>query len=100
MRAAKAAGAIITAGSDAPVDTRDPRPFINMAMAVTRRLPGQPALGPQHRITLPEVIEAYTISGAQMLNIAADAGSLELGKSADFIDPRSRHLRPRRRGPP
>src|SRR4029077_19434529 len=85
VRAAKDAGAIITAGSDAPVDTRDPRPFINMASAVTRHIPGQPALGPQHRITLAEVVEAYTISGAQMLNIAADAGSLEAGKSADFV---------------
>jgi predicted amidohydrolase YtcJ len=85
VRAAKDAGAIITAGSDAPVDTRDPRPFINMATAVTRHIPGQPALGPQHRITLAEVVEAYTLSGAQMLNIAADAGSLEAGKSADFV---------------
>jgi predicted amidohydrolase YtcJ len=85
VRSAKAAGAIITAGSDAPVDTRDPRPFTNMAIAVTRRTPGLPALGPDQRITLPEVIEAYTISGARQLNIAADAGSLEVGKSADFI---------------
>jgi predicted amidohydrolase YtcJ len=85
VRSAKAAGAIITAGSDAPVDTRDPRPFTNMAIAVTRRTPGLPALGPDQRITLPEAIEAYTISGARQLNIAADAGSLEVGKSADFI---------------
>jgi predicted amidohydrolase YtcJ len=85
VRAAKDAGAILTAGSDAPVDTRDPRPFVNMATAVTRRLPGEPALGPQHRITIAEVVEAYTINGARMLNIAADAGSLEVGKSADFV---------------
>ncbi len=85
VRAVKEAGAIITAGSDAPVDTRDPRPFVNMAYAVTRRIPGQPALNPQQSITLPEVIEAYTISGARMLNIDHDAGSLEAGKSADFI---------------
>lgn len=85
VRAVKDAGAIITAGSDAPVDTRDPRPFVNMATAITRHLPGEPALGPQHRITVAEVVEAYTINGARMLNIAADAGSLEVGKSADFV---------------
>jgi predicted amidohydrolase YtcJ len=85
VRSVKSAGGIITAGSDAPVDTRDPRPFLNMAYAVTRRVPGQPALNPRESITLPEVIEAYTLSGAQMLNIAADAGSLETGKSADFV---------------
>ena len=84
-RAVKAAGGILTAGSDAPVDTRDPRPFVNMAIAVTRRVPLQPALGPQQSITLPEVIEAYTRGGAQMLNIDKDAGSIEVGKSADFI---------------
>ena len=85
VRSVKSAGGIITAGSDAPVDTRDPRPFLNMAYAITRRVPGEPALNPRESITLPEVIEAYTLSGAQMLNIAADAGSLESGKSADFV---------------
>jgi predicted amidohydrolase YtcJ len=85
VRSVKAAGGILTAGSDAPVDTRDPRPFVNMATAVTRRIPLQPALNPQQSITLPEVIEAYTNGGAQMLNIQNDAGSIEVGKSADFI---------------
>jgi predicted amidohydrolase YtcJ len=85
VRAVKNAGAVITAGSDAPVDTRDPRPFVNMAIAVTRRTPGEPALNAQQSLTLPEVIEAYTINGARMLNIAADAGSIEVGKSADFV---------------
>jgi hypothetical protein len=84
-RSVKAAGGILTAGSDAPVDIRDPRPFVNMAIAVTRRTPTQQPLGPQQSITLPEVIEAYTNGGAQMLNIDKDAGSLEVGKSADFI---------------
>ena len=30
------AGAILAAGSDAPVDTREPRPFVNIQQAVTR----------------------------------------------------------------
>jgi hypothetical protein len=33
VRAVKAAGAILTAGSDAPVETSDPRPFINIALS-------------------------------------------------------------------
>ncbi|MBS0377592.1 MAG: amidohydrolase family protein [Proteobacteria bacterium] len=84
-RSIREAGGILAAGSDAPVDTRDPRPFINMEVAVLRHLPGQQPLNAAQGITLPQVIEAYTINGARMLNVDKDAGSLEVGKSADFI---------------
>ena len=40
VRAVQNAGGITAAGSDAPVETRDPRPFVNMAHAITRRHPG------------------------------------------------------------
>jgi hypothetical protein len=85
VRAVKTAGGILTAGSDAPVETNDPRPFINISRAITRALPGQPALSRQQSITVREAIEAYTINGARMLNLQQQAGSLEPGKSADFI---------------
>ncbi len=86
VRSIKAAGAILAAGSDAPVDTRDPRPFINMQMAVTRAQPRLPPLNPTETITLPEVIEAYTLNGAKALGRASEFGSLQVGKSADFIE--------------
>ncbi|QUD88845.1 amidohydrolase [Phenylobacterium montanum] len=85
VRSIKAAGGVLAAGSDAPVDTRDPRPFINMQMAVTRAQPGLPALNPKESITLPEAIEAYTLGGARALGRQDEFGSLSLGKSADFI---------------
>jgi len=85
VKSVKTAGGILTAGSDAPVETRDPRPFINMAHAITRRTEGLPALNPEQSISIREVVEAYTINGARMLGREKEIGSLEVGKSADFI---------------
>ncbi|MFO1466965.1 MAG: amidohydrolase family protein [Steroidobacteraceae bacterium] len=81
----KAAGAILAAGSDAPVGTRDPQPFVNMAMAVTRRTPGQQPLNAEQTISIQDVLDAYTINGARLQSRDREAGSLEVGKSADFI---------------
>jgi predicted amidohydrolase YtcJ len=85
VRSAKAAGAVLLGGSDAPVETRDPRPFINMALAVTRRTPGQPAFNPAEAVSIRDAIDAYTINGAKYLNLDKDAGSIETGKSADLV---------------
>ena len=85
VRSIQAAGGILVAGSDAPVETSDPRPFVNMSRGVTRAYPGLPALNPQQSIALREVIDAYTVNGAQMLFLRDIAGSIEVGKSGDFI---------------
>ncbi len=85
VRQTKAAGAILVAGSDAPVNTRDPQPFVNMQFAVTRALPGLPPANPAEQISLDEVVQAYTLNGAKAMGRDKEFGSLSIGKSADFI---------------
>jgi predicted amidohydrolase YtcJ len=85
VRAVLEAGGVPVGGSDAPVDTYDPRPFINMADAVTRRFGNLPPLNKSQALTIREAIDSYTISGAKFLGWGTETGSLEPGKSADFI---------------
>jgi predicted amidohydrolase YtcJ len=85
-KSTKLAGGILVAGSDAPVFTHDPQPFINMQVGITRTLPGSQNSGnPREKLTIRDLVDAYTIHGAQVMGRAAEFGSLEVGKSADFI---------------
>ena len=79
------AGAVLVAGSDAPVDSRDPRPFMNIAAGITRAIPGGAAYNPQNSATLEQMLDAYTINGARAVRQDKLIGSIEPGKSADFI---------------
>ena len=85
VRATRDAGAILAAGSDAPVETRDPHPFYNISRALTRRIPGGEPLNASQSIGIQDALTAYTLNGARWLGIDRDAGSLEAGKSADFV---------------
>ena len=79
------AGGIISGGSDAPVETRDPRPFYNIQYAITRQHPGLLPLNPAERLSLVEALDTYTVNGAKALGMEQRIGSLEPGKAADFI---------------
>ena len=84
-RSTRDAGGILAAGSDAPVGTRDPQPFVNMQVGVTRSEPGLPPANPWERLTIRDLVDAYTMGGARAMGRSAEFGSLEVGKSADFI---------------
>jgi predicted amidohydrolase YtcJ len=81
-------GGIVTAGSDAPVDDRNPRPFFNMEQAVTREndaIRDGIVLNADERLDIHDTIAAYTINGARSLGQADRQGSIEVGKRADLI---------------
>jgi predicted amidohydrolase YtcJ len=56
-----------------------------MEIGVTRARRGLPPLSPWQRLNIRDLIDAYTINGARALNRASEIGSIEVGKSADFI---------------
>jgi hypothetical protein len=84
VRSMLEAGAVTVAGSDAPVDDRSPRPFINMAIGVTRQGEDGGVLNGAETIDIHQMIAAYTINGARALQQEAVTGSIEPGKKADL----------------
>ena len=79
------AGGVIVAGSDAPVDTRDPRPFVNIEGAVARDIYDAGQMNAGEALSIFDAVDAYTINAARALKQHAGVGSLERGKKADFI---------------
>jgi hypothetical protein len=80
----RASGAILAFGSDWPVTT--PNPFLEMEVAVTRQVPGEPDAGvlhPSQRIDLQAALAAFT-RGSAYLNHDDEAGTIAEGKRADL----------------
>ncbi|MFM8943793.1 MAG: amidohydrolase [Actinomycetota bacterium] len=85
------AGAELAAGSDWPVTSADP--LWEIAVAVHRRHPRcRPATGrahdetflPDERLSLDDVIRAFTLGSARVNHLDATTGTLEVGKDADL----------------
>ena len=79
------AGARVVAGSD--WISASMSPLYGIQVAVTRRPPdgSGPAWIPEQRVTLEEMLRAYTIDGAWLAGQEALTGSIEIGKAADLV---------------
>ena len=62
-------------------------PLETIQTALTRQRPGsaEAAFNPEQRLSLDEVLRAYTLGGAYANFLDRESGSLEVGKSADFV---------------
>lgn len=88
-----AGGAIMSAGSDAPVDGKLPRPFTDIMYGLIRGGWVEDSAGRDYwaamnraeRMRIEDLIDAYTINGARALRQDGITGSLEVGKKADLV---------------
>lgn len=81
------AGGLVAGGSDWPV-SESPNPLEGMQGLVTRadplgRAPG--TLWLEQAITAEEALEVFTINAARAMGLESETGSIEVGKSADFV---------------
>jgi len=74
---------VVGAGTDSPVTNYDP--WQNIYGFATRDTDVAGVLGPEHRISVAETLQAYTVGSATVLRMDDTIGSLAPGKAADFI---------------
>ncbi len=88
MRSLIDSGAIISLGSDFPVDELGAHPMISMEVAHTRQYPGCPeslVLEPTgSTLSIEEIINGYTKNAAYQLKMEDKIGTIDVGKYADF----------------
>jgi len=74
-------GAVVTNGTDAPVEDVDP--LASFAATVTRKLKDGSTFYPNQKMTRMEALRSYTIQNAFAAFEEKTKGSLEAGKLAD-----------------
>ncbi len=81
------AGAVVTYGSDWD-NVPDPDPWFALEGMITRQYPGKPDYGqlnPNERVDVETAIQIFTRNGAMAMEKENETGTIEVGKSADFI---------------
>ena len=81
------AGAVVTYGSDWD-NIPEPDPWFALEGMITRMYPGNPQFGrlnPDERVDVETAIEVFTRNGAMLMEKEDETGTIEVGKSADFI---------------
>lgn len=87
-------GVKVTIGTDFPASEGGilgANPFIQMQIAITRQMPLifgddkriQPPVS--EKMSIKNVVEAFTVNGAFQMNMQDEIGTLEVGKKADLI---------------
>ncbi len=87
IKSIKDKGARISLSSDYPTDMTAFLPLPNFEVAITRQPLGDrnaPISEVEERLSLEEVIEAYTINNAYEMRLEDKIGSIEVGKYADL----------------
>jgi predicted amidohydrolase YtcJ len=76
---------MLAAGSDWDISPYDP--FLGMQIGATRRdrASNQPPLNAEERLSVADMIAAYTINAAVAMRQEKIIGSLEVGKRADLV---------------
>jgi predicted amidohydrolase YtcJ len=82
-RSLLATGAVVTNGTDAPVEDVDPIPCFYSA--VTRKMADGRAFHPEQCMTRMEALRSYTLSPAYAAFEEDEKGSLATGKLADLV---------------
>ncbi len=77
-------GGNVVNGSDAPVGSRDPMPFVSLQQAVYRSN-GEVVYNDAQRLDIHSAIAAFTINGARLFGHDDEVGSIEVRKKADVI---------------
>ncbi len=76
-------GAVVSNGTDAPVEDVDPVP--NFYASVTRKLADGSTFYPDQRMTRTEALRSYTLNAAYAAFEESSKGSLSPGKLADVV---------------